>query len=49
MNNYLANIGKKLAEKFHRDSGAPLNQQLVSVNPGTAVLDQVAFSEEQKY
>ena len=47
MNNYFANNGTKLAEKFHHDSGASLNQPLASVNAGTAVLDQVAFSEEQ--
>ena len=47
MNNFFANIGTKLREKFHHDSGASLNQPLASVNPGTAVLDQVAFSEEQ--
>jgi len=47
MNNYFANIGTKLAKKFHHDSGASLNQPLATVNPGTAVLDQVAFSEEQ--
>ena len=47
MNNYFANIGTKLAEKFHHDSGASLNQPLASLNPGTAILDQVAFSEEQ--
>ena len=47
MNNYVANIGTKLAEKFHHDSGASLSQPLASVNPRTAVLDQVAFSEEQ--
>ena len=47
MNNYFVNIGKKLAKKFHHDSGASLNQPLASVNPGTAVLDQVAFSEAQ--
>ena len=46
-NNYFANIGTKLAEKFHHDSGASLNQPLASVNHGTAVLDQVAVSEEQ--
>ena len=44
---YFANIGTKIAEKFHHDSGASLNQLLASVNPGTPVLDQVAFSEEQ--
>ena len=47
MNNCFANIGRKLAEKFHHDSGASLNQPLASLNPGTAVLHQVAFSEEQ--
>ena len=47
MNNYFVNIGKKLAKKFHHDSVASLNQPLASVNPGTAVLDQVAFSEAQ--
>ena len=47
MNNYFANIETKLAEKFHHDSGASLNQPLASVNPGTALLDQAAFSEEQ--
>ena len=47
MNNYFVNIGTKLAEEFHHDSGASLNQPLASVNPGTAVLDQVAFSEAQ--
>jgi len=47
MNNYFANIETKLAEKFHHDSGALLNQPLASVIPGTAVLDQVAVSEEQ--
>ena len=47
MNSYFENIGTKLAEKLHHDSGASLNQPLASFNPGTAVLDQVAFSEEQ--
>ena len=47
MNNYFVNIGTKLAEEFHHDSSASLNQPLASVNPGTAVLDQVAFSEAQ--
>mgnify|MGYP007058649422 CR=1 FL=1 len=35
MNNCFANIGRKLAEKFHHDSGASLNQPLASLNPGT--------------
>ena len=41
MKNYFANIGTKRAEKSHHDSGASLNHPLASVNPGTAVLDQV--------
>ena len=48
MNNYFANIGIKLAEKFHHDPGPSLNQPLASVKPGSAALDEVAFSEEQK-
>lgn len=49
MNNYFSNIGTKLAKKFHHDSGLSLNQPyaLACVKPGSAVLDQVAFSEEK--
>ena len=47
MNNYFANIGTKLAEKFLHESGPSLNQLLASVKPVSALLDQVAFSEEQ--
>ena len=47
MNNYFANIGTKLSEKFRHESGPSLNQPFASVKPVSAVLDQVAFSEEQ--
>ena len=47
MNNYFANIGIKLAEKFHHDSGSSINQLTATINPVPHVLDQVSFSEEQ--
>ena len=45
MNNYFANIGIKLAEKFHHDSGSSINQLPATIKPVPHVLDQVSFSE----
>ena len=47
MNNYFANIGIKLAEKFHHNSGCSVNQPSATTNSVLHVLDQVSFSEEQ--
>ena len=47
MNNYFANIGIKLAENFHHNSGCSVNQPSATTNSVLHVLDQVSFSEEQ--
>ena len=47
MNNYFANIGIKLAEKFHHDSGSSINQPPANINPVSHFLDQVSHSEEE--
>lgn len=47
MNNYFANIGIKLVEKFHHDSGSSINQPPATISPVSHSLDQVALLEEQ--
>jgi len=47
MNNYFANIGIKLAEKFHHDSGSSINQPPATINLVSHFLDHVSLSEEQ--
>ena len=47
MNNYFANIGIKLPEKFHHNSGSSINQPPATINPVSHFLDQISLSEEQ--
>lgn len=47
INKYFANIGIKLAEKFHHDSGPSINQPPAEINPESHFLDQVSLSEGQ--
>ena len=47
MNTFFANIGIKLAEKFHHASGSSINQPPATINPVFHFLDQVSVSEDQ--
>ena len=47
MNKFFANIGIKLAEKFHHNSVSSINQPPAAINPVSHFLDQVSLSEEQ--
>ena len=47
MNKFFANIGIKLAEKFHHNSVSSINQPPATINPVSHFLDQVSLSEEQ--
>ena len=47
MNKFFANIGIKLAEKFHHNSDSSINQPPATINPVSHLLDQVSLSEEQ--
>ena len=47
MNIYFANIGIKLPEKFHHDSGSSINQPPATVNPVAHFLGQVSLSKNK--